>query len=169
MALPRKLKHFNTFVDGNGYAGETKEVTLPKLSRKMEEYRGGGMDGPISIDMGQEKLELEATYGGLMRDILKGYGALKHDAVLIRFAGAYQREDSGDVDSVEIVVRGRHQEIDMGTAKAGDDSDFKVKSALSYYKLMVNGATAIEIDLASMVLVVDGEDRLAKHRKAIGI
>ena len=46
MALPRKLKNLNLFNEGNSYVGVVKSVTLPPLARKMEAYRGGGMNGP---------------------------------------------------------------------------------------------------------------------------
>ena len=41
--LPKILKNFSAFVDGRGYAGRVDEITLPKLTIKMEEYRAGGM------------------------------------------------------------------------------------------------------------------------------
>ncbi|MGC0017094.1 phage major tail tube protein, partial [Ralstonia pseudosolanacearum] len=119
MALPRKLKHFNVFADGVSYAGECEEVTLPKLARKLDQYRAGGMNGPIDIDLGNEKLEIETTYGGPMREIIKQYGITTVAGAMIRFAGSYQREDSSEPDSMEIIVRGRHTEIDFGGAKAG--------------------------------------------------
>ncbi|SCU94352.1 Major tail tube protein [Cupriavidus necator] len=169
MALPRKLKHFNVFADGVTHAGEVEEITLPKLTRKLEEYRAGGMNGPIDIDLGNEKLELESTYGGLMRTILKQYGVTVADAAMVRFAGAYQRDDTGEVDAVELVVRGRHTEIDFGNAKAGDNSQFKVKSSLTYYKLTVNGEVWIELDHVNFIEVVFGVDRLAEQRRAIGL
>ncbi|MGH6997245.1 MAG: phage major tail tube protein, partial [Phenylobacterium sp.] len=81
----------------------------------------------------------------------------------------YQRPDTGAVDAVEIVMRGQHEEIDMGDAEQGEDADFKVKSPLSYYKYVMNGRTEIEIDLLNMVMVVDGQDRLAVHRAALGV
>lgn len=168
MALPRKLKNFNVFGDGESFLGQVVELKLPTLTRAMEDYRGGGMSGPVKIDNGQEALELEHKYGGFMRSVLRQYGATRHDAAQLRFAGAYQRDDTGATDSVEIVVRGRHSEIDMGTAKAGDDTEFTVKTACSYYKLMVNGVTVIEIDLVNMIEIVDGVDRLADQRRAIG-
>jgi P2 family phage contractile tail tube protein len=169
MALPRILKHFNVFADGNSHAGEVEEITLPKLTRKLEEYRAGGMNGPIDIDLGSEKLELETTYGGLMRDILKQYGTTTVDGALVRFSGGYQCEDTGEVDAVEIVVRGRHTEIDFGNAKAGSKDPFKVKSSLSYYKLSVNGEDWIEIDHVNFIERIFGVDRLAQQRKAIGL
>jgi len=169
MALPRILKHFNVFADGVSHAGEVEEIDLPKLTRKVEELRAGGMNGPVSIDLGNEKLEMETTYGGLMREILKQYATTTVDGAMLRFAGAYQREDSGEVDSVEIVVRGRHTEIDFGKGKTGSKDPFKVKSALTYYKLSVNGEVWIEIDLVNFIEKVFGVDRLAEQRRAIGL
>ena len=169
MALPRILKHFNVFADGVTHAGEVEEIDLPKLTRKVEEYRAGGMNGPVEIDLGNDKLELETTYGGLMREILQQYGTTTIDGAMLRFAGAYQREDSGEVDAVEIVVRGRHTEITFGKGKTGAKDPFKVKSSLTYYKLTVNGEEWIEIDHVNFIERVFGKDRLAEQRKAIGL
>lgn len=169
MALPRKLKNFNLFNDGLSFVGVASEIVLPKLTRKMEETRNGGMNGPVDADLGMEKLEAEHSYGGIVREIFNQFGISRVDGVLLRFAGAYQRDDTGEVDAVEVVMRGRHAEIDGGTSKAGDDTAFKVKSTLSYYKLTINGETAIEIDLLNMVEMVNGEDRLAEQRRAIGL
>ena len=51
------LKNMNLFVDGRGYAGVVDELTPPKLTMKTEEHRAGGMDAPVELDMGMEKLE----------------------------------------------------------------------------------------------------------------
>ncbi|WP_066738204.1 phage major tail tube protein [Cupriavidus sp. D384] len=169
MALPRKLKNFNVFHDGVSYVGECEEFTQPKLARKLEEYRAGGMNGPVDIDLGAEKMETEATYGGLMREPFKAWGITAVDGVLLRFAGAYQRDDSEAVDAVEVVIRGRHTELDMGAAKAGDNSQFKVKSSISYYKLTVNGEVWCEIDHVNFIETVFGVDRLAEQRRAMGV
>lgn len=169
MGLPSKLKGFNVFDGGVSYMGQVAEVVLPKLSRKMEAWRAGGMNGSIDIDFGNEAIEMECTYGGLMKDVLKQYGHKKHDGVMLRFAGGYQAEDSDDVDAVEVVVRGRYKEIDFGTAKGGDDTTFKTMCSVSYYKLTINGADVIEIDIMNMVEKIDGDDILAKLRRALGV
>lgn len=169
MGMPRKLKHMNLFNDGVSYVGEVTEVKLPTLSRKLEEFRAGGMNGPVDVDFGMEKIELEWKCGGILREPLRQFGALTHDAVLLRFAGAYQRDDNAGVDAVEVVVRGRHAEIDAGTGKPGDDTEFSVKTTCSYYKITINGEVLIEIDLANMVEIVGGVDRLAANRAAIGL
>lgn len=169
MALPSKLKNMNIFNDGVSYMGKVAEVNLPKLTRKFEEYRAGGMNAPVSIDLGQEAMEMEWTLGGLMREVLIQYGVTKHDGVMVRFAGAYQADDTAKVDAVEVVIRGRHKELDFGTAKPGDDTAFKVMTAVSYYKLTINGETLIEIDIMNMIENIGGTDLLAEIRKAIGM
>lgn len=168
MALPRKLKNLNLFNDGESYLGQVVQVSLPDLTRAMEDYRGGGMSGPVKIDNGMEAIAMEWQCGGLMRTVFNQFGITRHDGVQLRFAGAYQRDDTGAVDAVEVVIRGRHSEIKAGDAKAGDDTEFTVKTEASYYKLIINGTTVIEIDFINMVETVNGVDRLAAQRRAIG-
>jgi P2 family phage contractile tail tube protein len=169
MALPRKLKYLNLFNEGENYLGQVMEVTLPKLTRKMEDYQGGGMSAPIKTDQGMEGLTLEFSCGGLMVDVIKQFGITQHDGVKLRFAGSYQRDDGSNTSAVEVFARGRHSTVDMGSGKQGEASEFKVTSELSYYKLVVDGETIIEIDIINMIEIVDGVDRLADHRKALGI
>lgn len=169
MGLPSKLKNFNLFNSGESYMGQVPEVTLPKLSRKMEEYRAAGMTGPVSVDFGNEAITLEWTAGGIIKDALKQYGASQHNAVQLRFAGAYQNDDTGEVLAVEVVVRGRHKEIDMGNAKLADDTAHKFSTACSYYKLTINNEVIMEFDFMAGVENIGGTARNADIRKAIGL
>ena len=169
MGLPRKLKNFALFVDGVNYMGEVPEITLPTQSRKLEEYRGGGMNMPVKLDFGMEKMEIEWTAAGWIKDLLASWGTPKHDAVLLRFAGAVQADDREDVTALEIVVRGRHSEFDPGSAKAGDPTEQTYKMAVSYYKLTLDGKVLFEIDAINMIENVNGEDRMAQVRAALGV
>lgn len=167
--LPRKIYDFNVIVDGNPMVGIATEITLPKLSRKMEDHWAGGMAGAVKLDMGLEAGELEFTLTEFNRDVLTRYGALGADALNVRFLGAARTDSNGTVESIEIQVRGRWQEIDMGSAKRGDGTAMKVKMPLSYYKYSSNGAALIEIDWISGLEVVGGIDRTADVRRAIGL
>jgi P2 family phage contractile tail tube protein len=169
MALPRKLKNFNVYYNGDNWIGLCSEVELPKLTRKTEEYRAGGMPGPVDVDLGLEKIEMTHTYGGFMREIYRQFGIPLVSGVMLRFAGAYQRDDTAAVDAVEILVRGRHTEIDPGSAKAGDDTEFKVTTAVAYLLILVNNAPEIEIDLENFREYSGGIDRLAEQRNAMGL
>lgn len=169
MALPKKLKNFALFVDGESYAGEVTEVTLPKLTRKTEDFQAGGMSGPIKSNMGMEGLELQWKSAGYLRSLLAQWGISTTSGVLLRFAGALQSDDANGIDSLEVVVRGYHSEMDFGTAKAGDPTEIQITSTLSYYRLSLNGQVIIEIDFPNMIEIVDGQDLMADTRAAIGL
>lgn len=168
MALPKVLKNFDLFQDGESWLGRIASVTLPKLSRKMEDLQNGGMAGPVSIDLGQEKIELTFSANGLLQSALETYAATRVGAVQLRFAGAYQQEDSGRYDAVEVVVRGRYSEVDFGEGKTAALNEHKYTMPCAYYKFSINGRTVIEIDLLANVMIVGGVDVLAAQRAAIG-
>ncbi|AZF57436.1 phage major tail tube protein [Pseudomonas sp. R11-23-07] len=171
MAMPRKLKNLNLFNDGNSYLGLVKSLTLPSLGRKMEAYRGGGMNGPVKADLGMsdDGIQFEWKTGGLDLISLRQFGAVNASSVALRFSGPYQQDDTGEVSSVEVVVRGRHETIEMGDAQPGEDTEHSMTTTCSYYKLTVDGEEIIEIDLLNFVEKVNGVDMLEKHRTAMGI
>ncbi|MDF9433015.1 phage major tail tube protein [Chromohalobacter israelensis] len=170
MALPKKLKDLNLFSNGDSWQGIVQAVTLPPLTRKIEEWRGGGMDGPVGIDMGMDGLlTCQWTVGGLVESIFDNFGTSRIDADMLRMTGSYERDDVDEASAVEVVMRGRHTEIDMGDAQSGENTEHQVTSTLSYYKLSIDGAPKIEIDLINQVFKVNGEDRLAGRRQRLGI
>ena len=171
MALPRKLKHGNIFMDGENWIGVAEDFTPAKLGQKLEAYRGGGMMGAANIHMGLEDgaLDTSFTFGGAEAALVKRMGLAKIDGVALRFAGSFQRDDTGEVVAVEIVQRGRFKDLDRGTYKSGDNTQTKVNMVNTYYKETMNGVDLVEIDLLNMIWIVDGVDMMAEHRKAIGL
>lgn len=168
MALPRKLKLMNNFVDGVGYAGQINEMTLPKLAIKAEAYRAGGMIGEVDVDLGLEKLEVEIKAGGYMTELIKQFGG-SINSVPFRFMGAYQKDDTDETDAIEVVMRGRFTEIDGGNSKVGDDTEHNFKASLTYYKLVMNGEEIVEVDMLNSIYRVAGQDRMAAARAAVGL
>lgn len=162
MGLPSKLKKLNLYNGARSWIGELAEFTQPKIVMDMEEWRGAGMLGPVKVDRGLKLMEAEMKIGGLMLQMMRQIGTPDVGGVLLMLVGAYQADNSSAPIAVEIVMRGRFEEIDMGTAKEGDDTEHVGKFPLAYYKLIVNGRTEIEIDMLSGLFVVDGVDRYAQ-------
>ncbi|MEF6325618.1 recombinase family protein [Escherichia coli] len=77
--------------------------------------------------------------------------------------------NTGEVQAVELVVRGRHKEVDSGEWKTGESNTTKVTSTNSYAKLTINGEVLYEVDLINMVEIVDGVDLMEAHRNALGL
>ncbi|WP_227369842.1 phage major tail tube protein [Halomonas sp. M20] len=169
MALPKILKDFNLFGDGDNWQGQIPSLTLPELARRMVEYEGGGMEGPIEVDQGAQLQEFEWTAGGMIAEIFDSYGSPIHDAALLRMTGSYESDETGETFPVEIVVRGRHKTIAMGEASKGDNNTISVTTTVSYYKLTVDGEDLIERDVPGMVFKVRGVDRYAQRRRNLGV
>lgn len=168
MRLPSILKHFNFFADGNNYIGIVEEIEPGEIARKMEEYRGGGMNVPIDIDMGLEKLKMSVTMGGFEAEMMRHMGACRHDTLKARFVGSLAADDSCDAVPLEIEVNGRLQEVKLPKAKSGEVDKHKYELTLSYLRILHNGTEVCEIDVINMVEKWYGKDRLEEHKRNIG-
>lgn len=167
--LPAVLKNFNLFIDGASYLGRIAEVTLPSLVAITEDYRGAGMQSPVAIDQGMEQQQLEWKPGGHLTAMYAQWGVPTLDGVQLRFAGHYVADDTGQTHTVEIVVRGKHTEINPGTAKAGEKGEPTVTTKLVYYRIEEDRRVLIENDVLGMKLIVNGVDRYAAMRASLEV
>lgn len=168
MAASDVRKSFNLFVDGRGYAGQAEEFTPPKLTLQTEEFRGGGMDAPIELSMGLEKLEASFSLVAYDRNILKAFSVNEGAVVPFTLREALESFD-GTVTPVVHSMRGKIREIDTGTVKPGERASMKITMAVTYYKLQHGPDVVHEIDIENMVRVVNGVDALAATRAALGM
>ena len=126
--LPRVLKNMNLFVDGRGYAGRVDEIQLPKLTLKTEEHRAGGMDLPVELDLGMEKLEAQLTISDFDPELFKLFGLLDVSEAQLTLRGAIQAQGQ-TAQPVVVNLRGGWKELDPGTWKPGDKSTLTVMVA----------------------------------------
>ncbi len=166
--IPRVLKNFNLFVDGIGYAGVVEDLTLPKLSVKMDDLYTGGMDAPIDLEMGMDKLECDFSLCEYKPEVIKKFGLRSGAEVPLTLKGGLD-DESTTVTPVEVKLKGIWKDIDMGSWKAGDKASLKVSVTLRYYKLTIGSEELVEVDVPNMVRKIDGVDQLASMRDAIGV
>lgn len=166
--IPEMLTNCVMFVDGVSFSGDVPSMTLPKLSIKTEEYRGGGMSGPVDLPTGLEKLEAAFTTNGVRKEALKFFGLADQTACNLVFRGSFKGQ-KGTVKAVTVTLRGSLKEVDMGDWKPGDKAEIKHAVAITYYKLEIDGRVMFEIDFANMVQVINGVDQLAAERSALGL
>lgn len=162
------LKNMSLFVDGRGYAGNIEELNLPKLTIKTEEFRAGGMDAPVEVEMGMEKLECDFTLTRFDKDLLKLFGLAPGNTVPLTARGVLISDD-GTQTPVIVNLQGSLREVDWGNWKAGEKASLKCAVALRYYKFTHGGDVVHEIDIPNMVRVIGGVDQLATTRDALGL
>lgn len=167
--LPRTLRNFSLFIDGQGFAGRVTECTLPTLEINLEEYRAGGLDAPVEIDQGMSALEAEFTLAEYDPEVIKLFGLYDQNAVQATIRGALQR--NGDTAAVSLVANftGHIKNFDPGSLEAGAMTEATFTMGLRYYRLSIANEDLVEIDVENMVRTINGTDQLASLREAMGV
>jgi hypothetical protein len=166
--IPRILKNFSLFVDGRGLAGTVSTLTLPTLTTKMEEFRGGGMDAPVEIDMGMEKLEASFELFDYDENVLSLYGLADGGATQLTARGALRRDGEAAVAMV-VNMTGVVKGMEPGDWSAGEQTSMTIQVALRYLKITIGGREVVEIDKVNMIRRINGVDQLESIRTAIGV
>ncbi len=111
MAIPKNSGCSPSFVDGVNHIGKVPSVTLPKVTRKTEDYQGGGMVGSVAVDLGLDSGALDASMvvGGVVEELILKYGG-DIDEMRLRFVGEIY--SGGTSSLLEVEMRGRITEID---------------------------------------------------------
>ena len=164
--LPRTLKNFNVFVDTYSWAGVAESVTIPKITKKTEDFRGAGMIGDVALSMGYEKLEGEVVYAGFDVKQYRQLGVCGTSDLPVRFVGMYQRQDNCTSQIVEIYTRGQAIELDPGDSKNGEKTEIKMSYNYTYYRMEVDGVVEVELDFINGVERF-GETDVAKNIKEL--
>ncbi|ODN41547.1 phage major tail tube protein [Piscirickettsia litoralis] len=163
-ALPKVLKNFHLFLDGESWAGLATEVTLPSFEINTEDHRAGGMDSSVPIDLGMEKMEAAFTLNEFVPKTFKMFG--KWDT-LLRFKGTLSGPNGAQ--SMEVVMRGLIKKVDPGSIKSGEVSELKGDITLTYCKVSINNEDLIEVDVLNMIRKIDGVDQLEEQRNHLGL
>lgn len=168
MAARDVIKNQNLFVDGRGYAGQLQEVNPPKLELMVEEFRGGGMDVPVDLTMGMNKLVGDFTLISYDKDVLSLFGVAEGSTVPFVIREALESYD-GTPTAVVHTMRGKITSLDPGTHAPGKLAPLKVSVSLNYYKQQHGDTVVHEIDAVNMIRTINGVDALASQRAALGI
>ncbi|WP_445115013.1 phage major tail tube protein [Acinetobacter sp. WZC-1] len=167
--LPRTLKNYNVFVDTHSWAGVAEEVTIPKITKKTEDYRGAGMIGDIALGLGYEKLEGEIKYAGFDIRQYRQLGVCGTSDLPVRYVGVYDRQDTCTTQSVEIYMRGMARELDPGASKNGEKTEITMSYNYTYYRMEVDGVIEVELDLIRGIERFGDSDLAAGLKQLLGL
>jgi len=164
VALPRLLKNFNIYLDGDSYAGRCDSVTLPNITAVVESHRAGGMNGSVEVEV-EVELGLELmTMSLVISDFDPKLVALFNQANLpITLRGSVQAQHQKG-EPVVINIRGLHKGLEFGDWSGGSKSTQTLQISLNYFRYRQKDVEYAEIDLLNMVQKIGGIDQLADDR-----
>ncbi|MEO0682716.1 MAG: phage major tail tube protein [Pseudomonadota bacterium] len=165
MPYPRTIRNFNAFVDGRSYAGLCTQATLPEIALNTEDFRGGGMDMPIPIDMGMAAMTAELQFKEWSSDLMTRVGG---NTRLVLRAGEMGQDDF-EASALVFTIGGRVIATPMGDLGTGQDALLTLRWGVDYFRVARDGDVLVEIDAENAVRIIDGVDQLAGMRRAMGI
>lgn len=167
-SVPKIIKNFNLFVGTQGLAGLVSKVTMPEFKLKVDDHRAGGLDSPMPIDMGMEKMELKMEMAEHTLTVMQsfGLGDQKQMQGTLRMA---QSDNAQNVQPYIIEFHGLMHTVTSGDAGSGEKNMQSATVQCTYIKVSLNNAVVYEIDVPNMIRNVGGVDQLAAQRAALNI
>jgi hypothetical protein len=166
------LNEWNVFVDGRGYAGKAKSVTVPKLNQQFTEFKAAGMNAPVDVPMPRhEKLEAQLVLNSFDIKTLELFGVAPGATVAFKVYGSLvsRNDDVHSTESILITMRGYIKSYDMGSWEAGGETSLNLGMTLVKYTLEHNGKAVIHSEPENMKLEINGKDVLADVRGNLGL
>ena len=165
--LPRILKGFALYVDGENFIGRCETVKLPDLNLKTEAYRAGGMDAEVDQDMGMEKLDVQFTLAEYSPAIIKKFGLFSADKQIV-LRGGIQRQGEAAIPVV-IRLQGGIKQLTRDDWKQGEKGSMQCTANCNSYIETQGGEELVNIDILNYKRVIGGVDQLASMRAALGM
>jgi len=161
------LKGFSAFLDGYGYAGNVDAVQLPTLEVVKEDYRAGGMDGSVALDMGMSPMEADVTISSIEPKALATWGLGEGYLIKLIIRGAVESTD-GNVEGIVAYLRGSIRSITFSEFTPGKPATVKITMDVREYKYTQNDTVVYDIDVVNSKRVIDGYDAIAWKRNLLG-
>ncbi len=160
----RVLKNFTLSVDGHGQAGRLEEYSPPEFAKITEDFRAGGMDIAVPVELGMEPMEVTFKLFDYNKTLLTRF---KDKSIPLVARGGAEDSATGEVIAVTQTMRGMITKIGSGTWKPNDRAILEITAKLTAFKEEHDGEVVIEIDAENMIRNIDGQDVLAGVREAL--
>lgn len=162
------VNRFNTYKRGKQLIGVAGEMNLPELTNLTDSLEGAGTGGNMDIPVIGliDDMEMEVAFMSLCEDVFSVMDPT--ESADLTFNGALQGSDTGTgavkYQNLSVSVRGQVKKFTPGTLKSGAKMGSSVTLGLSYYKVVLDGKTMIEVDRFNGVYVINGKDVLKEVR-----
>ena len=162
------LNNFTAFVDGGAEVGNVMSFTPPNLGITEEDFRAAGLDIPVSVDQGMEKMQCRISFHGQSQSSLARFGLATGVVTTLKVKGAVKDTVSGLSAAVYHTCTGKIVSIEQAEWQAGQKAGLTMTMTLSYYLQAYNSVPVIRVDVLNYIREIGGVDQLAVERVILG-
>lgn len=166
-----QVKGFQAYKDGTRLIG-VAEIKLPTLKFMSEKIGGADVLGEVELPLIgiTESLECEVKFNSVISSLLS---LVDVAGSLVEYRGSIATHDSATgaiaEKAVRIVTKSPPKEIDLGSLATNKLMDSNCKLELTYLKIEIDGAAALEIDKFNAIFTILGKDLLVDYRDNLGL
>jgi len=168
MSITYVLRKFIVFVDGFGKLGEGENCKLPTMEVLTEDFRGGGMDTPIKVDLGTTPLVMEFKLSSMDPQVYIKWGLYPGKEIQYTIRGSLAHQNGAPFAAVAACLGNLHK-VDTDNWEPARKIMHTFTIDLVYYKLTIGEAPIFEIDIINGRRYVGGVDQLRNDHVALGL
>ena len=168
MALTYLLRKFAVYCDGYGKMGEGENCKLPSMEINSEEFRGGGMDTPLKVDLGTNALSMEFKLSSFDPQCYNLWGLFPGQEKQYTIRGSLAHNDGTPFAAIA-ACRGNMHKVEADNFEPAKKILHTFTCELSYYKLTIGEQLIYEIDIENGRRIVNGVDQTRTDRVALGM
>jgi P2 family phage contractile tail tube protein len=162
------LRKFIVWADGFGKLGEGENCKLPVMEVTTEDFRGGGMDTPLKIDLGTTPLVMEFKLSSFDPQVYNLWGLYPGQEKQFTIRGSLAHNDGSPFAAIAGCA-GNLQKVEADNFEPNRKVLHTFTVNLSYYKLTIGDRPVYEIDVINAVRMVNGVDQLRPDRVSLGL
>lgn len=166
-----RVTQANIYLTGTGsLLGRAEEIMLPDIAAAMSDHKAIGMVGKMELPSGLDKMEVSIKWNAIYSDVAKKFNDIfTARQIQVRFpVERYTSEGRTAVLNGRVALTVLPKNIPLGSFKQHDNVELTQKFTATYMKLEIDGEIITEIDYLNNIYIVDGVDKLAPIRAALG-
>ena len=169
--IPDKLTAYRAYKDGKDMLG-IADVELPDIEAMSDTIKGAGISGEVDLPtLGHiGAMSMTVNWRSVCGNLIELAAPVTH---ALDFRGSIQRFDNVEgrlkTVSVKHVVRVIPKKFSPGKMETGASTESSNEFSVLYYKMVLDGKVAVEIDPFNYIYIVNGVDYLKEVRRDLGL
>ncbi|TFF20827.1 phage tail protein [Jiella endophytica] len=132
------MKNCSLSIEGDVRIGQCKQITIPVLERKMEEFRNNGMIKPREVTMGYEVTRTTFTETAFDPDVISLFGLINgHNRNIVAYG--YLESEDGREHGAQYEMVADFIKQDFGDWEAGEQAEAEYELTVHSGRLVVDG------------------------------
>lgn len=165
--IPQVIQEASVFINGQGYLGVVKSLTIPKIEQETIEAKGALSGNFASGTI--KPVEMEFKLSVLDKNTYLGYGLNTwNNRIPFLFKASIFQSGKGAPEPFSMAVTGDIVEIDPGSFESGKEMEVSVKLAVHFLDINIGKVPVALLDVENMICLIGGVDYLAQVRSNLG-